>query len=149
MKLDMFLIIGLFVNVLFAVNYPSQIFGDNPLGLDQTQDSRVQQYYSVNGTAILGSYDTTTGQLKSDDSLFENFNEVMDATDDEKGFWGTDLFQFVDWLKIGWKLIVATFMFIVGFIFLLWTMVYPLNFLIGVPFSVLYLFALVRFIVNR
>jgi hypothetical protein len=149
MKLDMFLVIGLMVNVLFAVTYPTQIFGENPLGLDQTQDDRVRDYYSVNGTSILGEYNTQTGQLESDNSLFTDFDDVVSSTDGSSGFWGTELFQFVDWLKIGWNLLKATFMFVIGFVFMLWTLVYPFNFLIGVPFSVLYLFTMVRFIVNR
>ena len=145
----MFLIIGLMVNVLFAITYPTQIFGNDPLGLSGITDSRMEQYYSVNGSSIMGKYNSETGELVSDESLFTDFDSAVTATDGSNGFWGTELFQFVDWLKVGFRLLKSMFMFVIGFVFMLWTLVYPLNFLIGVPFSILYLYSIVRFIVNR
>ena len=149
MKLEMFLIIGLIVNTLFAVLYPAQIFGTDPLGLNGIQQDRLQQYYSVNGTAIITGYDSTTGELIPDDALFEDLQSGVSSTEGSAGIFGSDTFSFVDWVKIGWNLMKSALMFLIGFIFLLWNLAYPLNFLIGAPFSMLYIFAMVRFIMGR
>ena len=151
MKVEMFLIIGLIVNTLFAVLYPAQIFGDDPLGLNAIQDSKgtVQQYISVNGTGILGSYNSVTGELERDDTLFNQMTDTIGSTEGSAGIFGTGVFAFIDWVKVGFNLLKSMLMFIVGFIFLLWNLVYPLNFLIGVPFSIMYLFAMVKFIIGR
>ena len=60
-----------------------------------------------------------------------------------------ELFSFVDWVKVGFNLLKTIFMFIIGFVFMLWQLAYPLNFLIGIPFSIMYLFALASYIVGR
>jgi len=149
MKLDFFLIIGLMVNVLFAVIYPAQIFGDDPLGLSGIKESKLQEYYSVDGEGMIGAYNSETGELMQDTTMFTDFDNVISSTDGDSQFFGSDLFTFIDWLTIGWSLLKSTFMFIVGFVYLLWNLIYPLNFLIGVPFSLLYIYSMVRFIVNR
>lgn len=149
MKPDFFLIIGLVVNTLFAVLYPAQIFGDDPLGISGETNQEVSTYFSVNGTSVLTGYDSETGQLQRDDSLFTKLGDAATSTDGDSGIFTTDVFGFVDWVKIGFGLIKAIIMFIVGFVYLLWTLVYPLNFLIGIPFSVMYLFSIASFIIGR
>lgn len=71
MKMDIFLVIGLVVNVMFAVLYPTQIFGDDPLGISGIKDDKLEQYYSVNGTSVISGYNTETGELERDDSMFD------------------------------------------------------------------------------
>jgi len=149
MKLEMFMIIGLIVNTLFAVLYPAQIFGDDPLGLNGIKESKLQQYYSVNGSGVIGAYNSVTGELEPDDTLFTDLSGAVSSTDGNAGIFGSDTFGFIDWVKVGWNLLKSALMFVIGFIFMLWSLVYPLNFLIGVPFSILYMFAMVRFIIGR
>jgi len=151
MKLEIFLIIGLIVNTLFAVLYPAQIFGDDPLGLSAIADSKgaVQQYITVNGTSILGSYNSVSGELEFDGTPLSQLSEVVSSTEGNAGIFDTGVFAFIDWVKVGFNLLKSALMFIIGFIFLLWNLVYPLNFLIGVPFSVMYMFAMIKFIIGR
>jgi len=149
MKLEMFLVIGLIVNTMFAVIYPEQIFGDDPLGLNGIQEDKLQQYYAVNGTAVVSSYNPETGELERSDALFTDLQGVTTSTEGSAGIFGSDTFSFLDWVKVGWAVLKSALLFVIGFIYLLWNLVYPLNFLIGAPFSMLYIFAMVRFIVGR
>lgn len=149
MKLDLFLIIGLIVNTLFAVLYPAQIFGDDPLGINGIKQEKLQQYYSVNGSSIINGYNTETGEIIKSDELFNDLTGAVGSTDGDSGLLIGDLFSFVDWVKVGFNLLKTMFMFVIGFVFLLWQLVYPLNFLIGVPFSMLYMFALASYIMGR
>lgn len=149
MKLEMFLVIGLIVNTMFAVAYPEQIFGNDPLGLNGIQDSKIQTYYNVNGTAVINGYNSVTGELEYDSTLFSDLQSGVTSTEGNAGIFGSSAYGFIDWVKIGWNLLKSALMFLIGFIYLLWNLTYPLNFLIGAPFSMLYIFAMVRFIVGR
>ena len=149
MKLDIILIIGIVVNTMFAVLYPAQIFGDDPLGLSGVTDERINDYYTVNNSGIINSYDSDTQQLGYNNELMSDLSESVQVTDGSGQIFGSDLFAFIDWVSIGWKLLKTAMMFLIGFIVLLWNLVYPLNFLIGVPFSVLYIYAITKFIIGR
>jgi len=147
MKLGFFLIVGLIVNTLFAVLYPAQIFGDDPLGLTGIKNDKLQQYYTVNGTGVISGY--TDGELEHNKGVFSELSSATSSTEGDSGLLIGDLFSFVDWVKVGFNLIKTALMFIIGFVFLLWNLVYPLNFLIGVPFSILYMFSLASYIIGR
>lgn len=148
MRLDLILIIGLIVNTLFAVLFPGQIFGDDPLGINGIKESKFSQYYNVNGSGLITGYQN--GSLIVNNDQFDQFEDAVTSTDGEAGLFGVgELFSFIDWVKVGFNLIKTAFMFIVGFILLLWQLVYPLNFLIGVPFSLLYMFAIASYIMGR
>jgi len=146
MKADLFLVIGLIVNTFFAVMYPAQIFGDDPLGLSSQKATELNQYLNVNGTGII---QYSNGEIVQNKNIFSNFKNSLDSTDGDNGLIVGELFSFADWLGTAFKLIKAMFMFVVGFIFLLWNLVFPLNFLIGVPFSILYLYGIASFIAGR
>lgn len=146
MKADLFLVIGLIVNTFFAVMYPAQIFGDDPLGLSGQTATELKQYLNVNGSGIIQYSD---GELVQNKNLFTELKDSVGATDGDKGLIIGELFSFADWLGTAFKLIKAMFMFVIGFVFLLWNLVYPLNFLIGVPFSILYLYGIASFIAGR
>jgi hypothetical protein len=147
MRLGFFLIVGLIVNTLFAVLYPAQIFGDDPLGLTEIRNDKLQQYYTVNGTGVISGY--TDGELVYNDGIFTDLSDATSATEGDSGLFVGDLLTFIDWVKVGFNLIKTGLMFIIGFVFLLWGLVYPLNFLVGVPFSVLYMYSLASYIIGR
>ena len=149
MKMDIFLVIGLIVNTLFAVLYPAQIFGTEPLGLNSEVNVQTEQYYSVNGTSVVSGYNTETGELTRDDSMFNVMQDAVTATDGSAGILTTEVFGWIDWVKVGFNLLKTMLMFVIGFIFLLWNLAYPFNFLIGVPFSMLYIFGMSSFIIGR
>lgn len=149
MKLEIFLVIGLIVNSLFAVLYPEQIFGDDPLGIDAIKQEKINEYYTAGGLSPISSYNSTSEQLIINGDLFGEMKDSVVSTEGDAGIFGTDTFSFIDWVKVGWGLLKSALMFVLGFIFMLWSLVYPLNFLIGVPFTMLYIFAMVRFIVGR
>jgi len=149
MKLDFLLIIGLIVNTLFAVLYPAQIFGDDPLGLSGVEDARLNEYYTVNDTGVINGYNSQTGELLYNNEVFSDMKDANSVTDGSGQIFGSDLFAFIDWIGVGWKLLKSVMMFLIGFIFLLWSLIYPLNFLIGIPFSLLYIFSIVKFIIGR
>ena len=151
MKLDTFLIIGLIVNVLFAVVFPTQIFGDDPFGLTEIESNKneLAQYYTVNGTSIITGYNDETGELIVNDDTFTDMAGVVSSTEGDSGLFGSDTFAFVDWVKVGFSSIKTILMFLVGFIKLLLFLPTPLNILIGIPFSLLYVYSIVSFIMGR
>ncbi len=150
MKLDIILIIGLIVNTLFAVIYPTQIFGDDPLGLSENTNSDLSNYITVNGDGLIQGYDSTTGELTSNSEGFNDLSNAVTSTEEDAGVLAfSETFGFVDWVKTGFKLIKTALMFVVGFIFLLWQLVFPLNFLVGIPFSLLYIYSMASFIIGR
>lgn len=148
MKPDMFLIIGLFVNVFFAVLYPGQIFGTEDFGLIGGTDSSMQNYFNVEGNVPI-QYDSATGQIVTGNNLFSDLNRTITATEGDEGVFTFDAFAFVDWVKTGFNLIKTLLMFVVGFIWMLVNLVYPLNILIGIPFSLLYIYGIVGFLLGR
>lgn len=149
MKPDLFLIIGLMVNVFFAVLYPSQIFGNERFDLTGETTNDLQQYLTVNGTSYLGTYNETTGTLNQNENMFTQLKDSVTSTEGDAGFFSGDLFGIFDWVKTGFELIKMALMFLIGFIWLLWNLTYPLNFLIGVPFSILYIYGIVGFMLGR
>lgn len=146
MRADLFLVIGLIVNTFFAVMYPTQIFGTDPLGLSNQQSSEMNNYLNVNGSGII---QYQNGQIVQNSNMFNDLKGAVGSTDGDKGLIIGELFSFADWLGTAFKLLKAAFMFVIGFIWLLWNLVFPLNFLIGVPFSILYLYGMASFIAGR
>lgn len=149
MKLDLILVIGLIVNTIFAVLYPAQIFGEDPLGLSGESGTELQSYYSVDSAGFINSYNSTTGELTTNNDIFTNIEGAVTSTDGDAGILTTEVFGFVDWVKTGFNLIKTMVMFVVGFIYLLLTLSYPFNILIGVPFAALYTFSIASYIIGR
>ena len=142
--MDIILVIGLVVNTIMAIIFPAQIFEGAPLDMAGQTVSGQEAYF--NGSTIW-QYDDEAGLQKSN-TLEETLKNSVDSTDNNAGIF-SETFGFIDWVKDGFALIKNMLMFLVGFIILLWNLVFPLNFLVGIPFSFLYLYSIASFIIGR
>ena len=149
MRLDFFLVIGLIVNTIFVVLYPTQILGSDPLGLSGQTDPLLQQYYSVNGSGAISSYNSITGEVEYNNQLYSDVEGAITSTEGDAGIFASTFFAIVDWIKTAMNVIKTIAMFVLGFIVLLFNLSYPFNILIGVPFALLYIFSIVSFIIGR
>jgi hypothetical protein len=149
MNYGFFLTIGLIVNTFFVVLFPAQTVGADPFGIDEIRaqkftqlDSRTQEYYIDSGF-----FDETGQPTAQFDKIEELQNEGTGQVGSASILQGG--LSFFDWVKIGWNTVTSLAMFFLGFLALLMNLQAPLNVLVGVPFSFLYIFSAIKFIMGR
>lgn len=140
--------VALIVNVFVAGLFPEQVGLSDPLGIDNIReqkfdnfDSKTQQYFITQG---IYNEDGTP----SDN--FETFKDLQSVGEDEAGVTVTDLgFSFIDYLKIAWNAFKSTGLFLIAFIVIIFQLPLPIAQFMAPIFSILGIFALVKFIIGR
>jgi hypothetical protein len=150
MKLDFLFVIGTFVTIIYTVLFPAQILGDDPTGIDGIQNLKIKEYIAAQNSSYLIGVNEETGEIITRDDKFIDINSLIGATDNDAGVITTDLgFGFLDYIKVGWALLKTLLRFLLGIIYLSWSLPNPLNILIGLPLIFGYIYAGVGYIIGR
>lgn len=148
MKPDIFVIIGMFLNIVMIVLYPAQILGEDSilLGIMNNDDTN---YFTVNGTGLISGYDAITGEPIYNTNYLSSVAGAATSTEGDAGVFQTDLGIFVDWVKAAFNIIKEILLFMVGFLLILWGLPNPLNFLVAAPITLIYTYSLAQLLMGR
>lgn len=148
MRFDFILILGIMVNILLALIFPAQIFGENP----PFETATTQKDLSNSGVFsedIRNQIDDSNAYNLDSEKIANGTALGQDGAEFSNPFSDTGGTGFLDWIFIGLGYISNLLLFIVPFISILFLLPSPLNFILGTLFASLYFFSLAKFLMGR
>lgn len=148
MRYEIFVIISIVMNVFIAGMFPEYVGLDDPGGQTaivqqkfQALDTNTKEYYIEQG--IFNKDGTPAEQ-------YDKLKELAQITETNQGITLTDFgFTFADWLEVGWNYIKSILVFFIASVLIMYNLAAPLNLYIGVPYTLMYIFSWVKFLMGR
>lgn len=152
-QIQTFLPIALMTSVFIAVLFPTTVGLADPFGIDEIRAQNagnstvlagnLNNYYA---NESVGFFTNDGNVVKTDDQIEDIIN--LPSSGDQTVF--SDVgFGFLDYVKIAFNAAKSLFTFLVIPVILLFNMGYPFNILFALPYSLLYIFSLVSYILGR
>lgn len=142
MNIKFFIIMSMIFNVLIMVFFADSLFSTNKVGL--LDDDKLSSYYQNDN--IYNGYDSNNYQVIVDNQESQ-INSLVGVTDGKNGVQeSTTGFIVIDWLKVVWQYAKYIIILVFGTCYLLFLMPYPFGVVLGLPYTIFYIWAILKFI---